>query len=51
MISLQSKQKKKKPKRNEKKKKEQCKASPKISIGNIRKSGILEFLESCVCDA
>lgn len=46
MISSQLKQKKKPKKKT--KKKEQCEASPKISTGNIRKSGILSRIV-CVC--
>lgn len=52
MISSQSKQ-KKKPKKKMKEK-EQYEASPKISTGNIRKSGILSRIVCvcvCVCDA
>lgn len=49
MISSQSKQ-KKKLKKKKMKKKEQCEASPKISTGNIRKSGIrIVFHVSYVC--
>ena len=47
VISSQSKQ-KKKLKKKKKKKKKQCEASPKISTGNIRKSGILSRIV-CVC--
>lgn len=52
MISSQSKQKKKQKKKM--KEKEQYEASPKISTGNIRKSGILSRIVCvcvCVCDA